>query len=73
MAENDVDEKQLEEANEPQFNEALGAKKELEKHADQVPGEYRGEEKAYVAAAEKEVKSEEQATKASMRKTAQDR
>lgn len=67
MAENDIDEEQLERANEPQFSEALEAKHELAEHADQVPATYRGEEQAYLKSARGAVVAEEQAAKREMR------
>jgi hypothetical protein len=69
MADNDIDDEQLERANEPQCSEALEAKQELIKHADQVPETYRAEEESYLKATEAEVKSEEQAAKRNMRGT----
>jgi hypothetical protein len=67
MAENDVDEEQLERANEPQFSDALKAKKELDAHADKVPQTYREEEKSYLEKAKGEVATEEKSAKSTMR------
>ena len=67
MAENDIDEEQLERANEPQFSNALKAKKELDEHADQVPQAYREEEQGYLDKTKAEVAAEEKSTKAAMR------
>ncbi|MEE6166061.1 MULTISPECIES: phage tail protein [unclassified Mycolicibacterium] len=44
MANADVDEKQLAESNEPQFQQALADKKEAAAHADTAPAEYRKHE-----------------------------
>ncbi|WP_458315706.1 phage tail protein [Mycolicibacterium brisbanense] len=44
MADADVDEKQLAESNEPQFQQALADKKEAAAHADSAPAEYRKHE-----------------------------
>ncbi|WP_232006371.1 hypothetical protein [Mycobacterium sp. 852013-50091_SCH5140682] len=44
MASADVDEKQLAESNEPQFQQALADKKEAAAHADTAPAEYRKHE-----------------------------
>ena len=67
MAENDVDEEQLERANEPQFSDALKAKKELDAHADKVPQTYREEEQGYLDKAKGEVATEEKSAKSAMR------
>lgn len=67
MVENDIDEEQLKKANEPQFSDALKAKKELEEHADKVPETYRAEEQAFVTEAEADVKAQEKAAKDVMR------
>lgn len=67
MAENDVDEEQLERANEPQFSNALKAKKELDAHADKVPQTYREQEQGYLDKAKGEVATEEKSTKSAMR------
>jgi hypothetical protein len=44
MADAEVDEKQLAESNEPQFQQALADKKEAAAHADTAPAEYRKHE-----------------------------
>lgn len=67
MAENDIDEEQLERANEPQFSDALKAKKELDEHADKVPQTYREEEQSYLDKAKGEVATEEKSAKSAMR------
>ncbi|MCB9101748.1 MAG: DUF4157 domain-containing protein [Anaerolineales bacterium] len=67
MAENDIDEEQLEKANEPQFSEALTAKKDLEKHVKQVPKAYQAEEGAFLKTAQAEVAAEERSAKKAMR------
>ncbi len=67
MAENDIDEEQLERANEPQFSDALKAKKGLDEHADQIPEAYREEEQHYLENAGEEVEAEEKSAKSAMR------
>lgn len=67
MAENDIDEDQLKNANEPQFDDALKSKKELEEHAAQVPEAYREEEKAVVKEGEADVEAKEKDAKEQMR------
>jgi len=59
MAENDLDEEQLREANDPDCDEALASKKQVEVNADQLPGKYRKEEAAVLAGAGAQVESSE--------------
>lgn len=59
MEENDIDEKQLEEAKEPLFDNTLKSKQELDKHADEVPALYRSEEEKFMTEAKTEAKAEE--------------
>ncbi len=66
LAEHDLDEEQLREANEPEFTEALAAKKELEASADALPGRYRKEEAETLAAAGAAVESAEEAARLGM-------
>ncbi|MFI5794639.1 hypothetical protein [Streptomyces sp. NPDC051677] len=51
MADAEVTEDQLAKSNEPQFTDALGAKKEGEKHSATAPGQARGAEARQLAAA----------------------
>jgi len=67
MAENDIDEEQLQNANEPQFDDALKSKKELDEHAAQVPDAYKGEEKAVLKESEADVEAREKDAKDQMR------
>lgn len=67
MADNDIDEQQIKDAKEPQFDEALAAKKELEEHADKVPEEYRTQEQAYLDKTKADVKTDEKKKKDDMR------
>jgi len=67
MSENDIDEQQLKDAGEPQFDEALNAKKELEEHADKVPEEYRTQEQAHLDKTKADVKTDEKKKKDGMR------
>ncbi|HKX31866.1 MAG TPA: hypothetical protein VJ302_29540, partial [Blastocatellia bacterium] len=67
MAENEIDEEQLENANEPKFDAALSAKQELETHADQVPGAYRQEEQSVLKDARAKVAEDEKEAKGGMK------
>lgn len=49
MAEGEVDEQQLAQSNEPQFQQALADKKAAAAHADTAPGEYRKQEQEVIA------------------------
>ena len=67
MADNDIDEEQLQKANEPQFTGALESKRELEEHADKVPEAYREEEGNYLTEAKLGVGREEADSRQQMR------
>ncbi len=49
MADADVDEKQIEESGEPEWQKGLQDKKEAEKHADTAPAEFRAQEQEVIA------------------------
>jgi len=53
-----VTEQQLKKSNEPEFNKALGSKKEVEANADKAPKAYRAQEKAILGKAKGEAKVE---------------
>lgn len=52
MADSNVTEEQLENSNEPDFQNALGAKRDAEKDAAEAPERYRGEERQQVEGAQ---------------------
>jgi hypothetical protein len=51
MAQADLTEEQLKNSNEPQFNDALGAKKTAEQHSEQAPEQYKAAENQTLAKA----------------------
>jgi hypothetical protein len=61
MAEAKVTDEQLANSNEPQFNEALGVKKEAQAHAVTAPGEYRQQEQAKLGQASAQAQASVQA------------
>lgn len=66
MADAQVDEKQLAESNEPEFEQALAAKKEAAVHADTAPGEFRKQEADVTAQTKNEAAAETKAGVAGM-------
>src|SRR5205807_600536 len=54
LAEAEVTEEQVQESNEPQFQDAMASKKEADQHADTAPGQFREEERATLDAAKGE-------------------
>jgi len=60
MAEADITEEQLASSNEPEFQEALGAKQESQTHAQAGPQEYRAAEQGTVTGAQGEAENLEQ-------------
>ena len=61
MADANVDEKQLAESNEPEFNQALADKKEAAAHADTAPAEYRKQEQETITQTHAEAAAETKA------------
>ncbi|WP_234791567.1 hypothetical protein [Mycolicibacterium mucogenicum] len=61
MADANVDEKQLADSNEPEFNQALADKKEAAAHADTAPAEYRKQEQDTISQAHAEAAAETKA------------
>ncbi|WP_285031735.1 hypothetical protein [Mycolicibacterium sp. lyk4-40-TYG-92] len=61
MADANVDEKQLADSNEPEFNQALADKKEAAAHADTAPAEYRKQEQDTISQAHVEAAAETKA------------
>lgn len=66
MADAQVDEKQLAESNEPEFQQALADKKEAAAHADTAPGEFRKQEADTIAQSKTEAAAETTAGVAGM-------
>ncbi len=66
MADANVDEKQLAESNEPEFNQALADKKEAAAHADTAPAQYRKQEQDTISQAQTEAAAETKAGVAGM-------
>jgi hypothetical protein len=66
LADAEVDESQLAESNEPQFEEALADKKAAAAHADTAPGEFREQEAQVIAQGKAEVSAETAAGVAGM-------
>ncbi|GAB5900519.1 hypothetical protein OKHIL_63280 [Mycolicibacterium mageritense] len=66
MADAQVDEKQLAESNEPEFQQALADKKEAAAHADTAPGEFRKQEADTIAQSKTEAAAETKAGVAGM-------
>jgi hypothetical protein len=69
MAENDIDEEQLREANEPQFAAVADAKAELDEHVASVPEEYRAAEDAELSASRAELGAEEKKSASDLKQT----
>jgi hypothetical protein len=61
MADANVDEKQLAESNEPEFNQALADKKEAAAHSDTAPAEYRKQEQETITQTHAEAAAETKA------------
>ncbi|WP_020103020.1 hypothetical protein [Mycobacterium sp. 360MFTsu5.1] len=61
MTDANVDEKQLADSNEPEFNQALADKKEAAAHADTAPAEYRKQEQDTISQAHVEAAAETKA------------
>ena len=66
MADADVNEKQLAESNEPDFQQALADKKVAAAHADKAPGEFRKQEQDVITQAKTEAAAETKAGVAGM-------
>lgn len=66
MADGNVDEKQLAESNEPEFNQALADKKEAAAQADTAPAAYRKQEQDTISQAHTEAAAETKAGVAGM-------